>query len=606
MKTRSILRSATVTPAINKIPNGMKGGTVLSIVILLLAGVLTGCATGFKSFLEAQPVSAPVVKQRPVTIEVLGWEDHRTRVCKQGSGIAAILLPLWPYGVGRYQDGPKPVNPGAYDVDLEVAPGSYEIPALLARYLSESRLGHRVFIEGEPFSVQNKLKGLASRSNPGSDLTIRGSIDKYMREDVMTVYGLTVFGSLATGFALSGDLVNIGYDFSFSATDEQTGQIVLQRRYSGKGTTGFYPLGGVWLAGRITPYDAISSNVHQACKNFVAELDKVLPPPEDEKHWAEVAQAREIRVAKASGTFPGSVELAAAAHAPKPTIPKPGQTIPKPEISEPSPPVSPTRPSPASSPAAAWILSRRQIALIIGIDEYQHYPALRNAVADARAVGDSLGALYGFEVRALYNEQATRDGIISAVRDTVAAMAEGDDLLIYYAGHGWEDNILQEGYWVPVDATKQSDYVSNAELHKFIRAMEKAQHVFLVADSCFSGEFLTRATEDRAIGVRPSGAGSGGGAQSEFFRKMDNRKARQVLTSGASEPVPDGGREGHSVFGYYFLRALNAPDDSVFTAAELVNRVSKAVGDNSSQTPLTGTLKASGHEEGQMVFQKKN
>ncbi len=83
---------------------------------------------------------------------------------------------------------------------------------------------------------------------------------------------------------------------------------------------------------------------------------------------------------------------------------------------------------------------------------------------------------------------------------------------------------------------------------------------------------------------------------------MDNRKSRIVFTSGAKEPVPDGGRDGHSVFAYYFIRALVHPDNPIFTASELINRVRKVVASNSMQTPLTGTLKFSGHEEGQMVL----
>jgi len=126
----------------------------------------------------------------------------------------------------------------------------------------------------------------------------------------------------------------------------------------------------------------------------------------------------------------------------------------------------------------------------------------------------------------------------------------------------------------------------------------------VVADSCFSGSFLRRSLEDRGIGIRPA---EGQEAELDaFFRKMDNRKSRLVLTSDADEPVPDGGREGHSVFGYYFLRSLTNPDSSVFTAAELMQRVQKVVANNSYQILLTGDLRGAGHEDGQMVFVLKN
>jgi hypothetical protein len=257
---------------------------------------------------------------------------------------------------------------------------------------------------------------------------------------------------------------------------------------------------------------------------------------------------------------------------------------------------------PDSGTSSTNYRNRRYVALVIGIDRYQNVNRLQNAVADAQAVARALQSLYGFELHELYDEKATRSGIYSAVREAVSSLREGDNLMIYYAGHGWEDPVLKEGYWVPVEGKEkdQSSFVSNGELKKFICAMEKAQHVLIVADSCFSGSFLRRALGERAIGIRPSNAGTT--ATEDFFRKMDNRKSRTVLTSGANEPVADGGREGHSVFGYYFLRSLTDPDEKVFTVSELVQRVQKAVASNSRQTPLTGNLEDAGHEDGQMVF----
>lgn len=281
----------------------------------------------------------------------------------------------------------------------------------------------------------------------------------------------------------------------------------------------------------------------------------------------------------------------------------------------PPPPVAPPPPSNETAVARAdstppRLMPRNAYALVIGIDAYSvddSIPPLQNAVADSKAIAEALRSHYGFQVRELYDAQATRSGIHLAIRETLKQLGEGENLLIYYAGHGWEDTMVKEGYWVPVDGRMNdpSTFVNNAELHKLIRAMEKAQHVFIVADSCFSGSFLSRAVDGRSIGVRTEGAAPDSTEVLRFFQKMDNRKSRLVLTSGGNEPVPDGGRDGHSVFGYYFLRALTHPDEPVFTAAELMQRVQKAVANNSYQTPLVGDLKGAGHEEGQMVFIRK-
>lgn len=251
--------------------------------------------------------------------------------------------------------------------------------------------------------------------------------------------------------------------------------------------------------------------------------------------------------------------------------------------------------------------NRRKIALLIGLDNYQYFSHLKNAVNDAHTIAESLRNRYGFDTIELYNEKATRENIYATLRNIVASIKEGDSLLLYYAGHGWEDGILKEGYWIPYDGKKGklSSYIGNAELHRLIKSMEKAQHVFVVADSCFSGSFLSRSIDDRGISIRHTSDQLKAMEIHSFFRKIDNRKSRLVLTSGALEPVPDGGRQGHSIFGYYFLRALEAPDDNIFTSSELINRVRKVVANNSSQTPLAGELKGGGHENGAMVFISK-
>jgi hypothetical protein len=55
----------------------------------------------------------------------------------------------------------------------------------------------------------------------------------------------------------------------------------------------------------------------------------------------------------------------------------------------------------------------------------------------------------------------------------------------------------------------------------------KARHILLVSDACFAGDILN---PNRAISPEIS---------SEYFRNAYSRVSRQVLTSGASETVPD-------------------------------------------------------------------
>ncbi len=96
-------------------------------------------------------------------------------------------------------------------------------------------------------------------------------------------------------------------------------------------------------------------------------------------------------------------------------------------------PVSPS--APAAIPAGLDF--GRYFALVIGNDKYRSLPRLKTAVADAQAVARILKRSYGFETTVLTN--ATRDGILDALDGLRRRLTKDDNLLIYYAGHGWLD-----------------------------------------------------------------------------------------------------------------------------------------------------------------------
>ena len=83
--------------------------------------------------------------------------------------------------------------------------------------------------------------------------------------------------------------------------------------------------------------------------------------------------------------------------------------------------------------------------MICGINDYKSndFPRLRGAVQDAKAVVDLLISNYHVprnQICALFNEAATRSGIISALNglSTDPRIQYGDPILFYYAGHGSE------------------------------------------------------------------------------------------------------------------------------------------------------------------------
>ena len=92
----------------------------------------------------------------------------------------------------------------------------------------------------------------------------------------------------------------------------------------------------------------------------------------------------------------------------------------------------------------------RFFALVIGNTGYAHFPKLNTADDDAKAVAALLKDAYGYEVKVLLD--GTRSQIIDAIEAMRGTLSPNDNLLIYYAGHGWLDTKAERGYWLPVDA----------------------------------------------------------------------------------------------------------------------------------------------------------
>ena len=74
--------------------------------------------------------------------------------------------------------------------------------------------------------------------------------------------------------------------------------------------------------------------------------------------------------------------------------------------------------------------------LIIGIDEYSgEWPALRNAVNDAKGVAELLTSKYTFtSLKAMYNKEATRDNILAEFERLMSTAKANDNVFIYYSG----------------------------------------------------------------------------------------------------------------------------------------------------------------------------
>ena len=228
----------------------------------------------------------------------------------------------------------------------------------------------------------------------------------------------------------------------------------------------------------------------------------------------------------------------------------------------------------------------RYHAVVIGNNGYRSLPKLVTASADARAVAALLERRYDFEVTLL--EDATRAEILTTLRALRGRLTPDDNLLIYYAGHGWLDEAADEGYWLPVDADADSDihWISNATITGYLRSIQ-AKHIMVVADSCYSGT-LTRGIK---IDVRPP----------DYLDRMAQQRARIVLSSGGLEPVVDGGGGGHSAFARHFLDALEG-NSGVLDSTTLYSKIRRPIMLAADQAPELADIRKAGHEGGDFLF----
>lgn len=216
-------------------------------------------------------------------------------------------------------------------------------------------------------------------------------------------------------------------------------------------------------------------------------------------------------------------------------------------------------------------ISGEHWALIVGIDKYRdrEIPALGTAVKDAEAVRDLLIERYGFKadrVRTLLNEQATRVAIEGALYRLGQQAGPNDSVFIYYAGHGQTDIEKVRGWWVPHDAKADdpATFIKNASVRDEIAAM-KAKHVYLVADSCFSGTLFAQSRSMPLL-------------NDKFFARLYQSKSRWGLTSGMNEPVADQGKGGHSIFAYFFLKVLRENEDPYLVPSHILRSTGAAGG----------------------------
>ena len=93
-------------------------------------------------------------------------------------------------------------------------------------------------------------------------------------------------------------------------------------------------------------------------------------------------------------------------------------------------------------------MKNKLYSLLIGINKYPPNNELSGCISDAKAMKTYVSELKkdAFKVQEpvlLTNEEATKNGIASAIRKITKLLKDGDTFLFYYSGHGTRE--ISEG-----------------------------------------------------------------------------------------------------------------------------------------------------------------
>jgi hypothetical protein len=228
----------------------------------------------------------------------------------------------------------------------------------------------------------------------------------------------------------------------------------------------------------------------------------------------------------------------------------------------------------------------RNFALLIGNQKYDdpEILELEEPVKDATEMYNILTDEYNFDPEnVILLKNATKAEIIGTLHQLRSKITPTDNFLIFYAGHGYWDEGMGVGYWLPKDAAKNNpvNWIPNTDLTNYIEAI-KTKHTLLIADACFSGGiFKTRSAFNTTYAI-------------EMLYSLNSRKA---ITSGTLTKVPD-----KSVFFQYLIKNLKENPDEYLSSEELFSRMRIAVINNSENVPQFGTIQNVGDEGGDYIF----
>jgi len=222
----------------------------------------------------------------------------------------------------------------------------------------------------------------------------------------------------------------------------------------------------------------------------------------------------------------------------------------------------------APPPSTSTVRVGKGYALIIANNDYESWSDLKSPVNHANSIAMELEEMYGFDVDLVLNADKFR--IQEKLRSLYDRRYYDDEqILVFYIGHGYYNEVLQQGFIVPTDGKLNDEimgtYISFSQLGDLTDGIP-VDHLLLVIDACYGGLFGNELNSADANASLENDIGS-----SEFIKRQLRFRTRQYLISGNKKYEEDTQSESGSKFSRQFLRALRdyGGRDGIITLPEL-------------------------------------
>jgi len=239
--------------------------------------------------------------------------------------------------------------------------------------------------------------------------------------------------------------------------------------------------------------------------------------------------------------------------------------------------------------------NKNRYALIIGNENYSKYQTGLNSESNVDfAINDAVTfSKYAEKTLCIPKENITflPDAISSVInqqiqrhKDIIRYTQNGDaELFVFYAGHGFPDEITKESYLMPVDISGSNvkNGISLSNLYKDLTEFPSSK-VIVMLDACFSGGGRNAGLlEARGVKIKP---------------KEEAVKGNLVVfsaSSGEQSSLPNKEKQ-HGMFSYYLMKKLQETKGDV-TLGDLAEYIEGEVQlnsvklNNKSQNPVVLT-----------------